>query len=91
MRPSYLAISFDKGIWEPHHLAVAWIKHCIDHLSFANHLHQLKIWIKPYSRGLDYPALGDYEDLYRIIEPLHKCGSLKRVELGFLLNGSTSS
>lgn len=38
MRPSYLTISFDKGIWEPHHLAVAWIKHCIDHLSFANHL-----------------------------------------------------
>ncbi|KAF7440255.1 hypothetical protein PC9H_000599 [Pleurotus ostreatus] len=35
-------------------------------------------------KGLHRAALGDYGGLYRMTEPLHKRGSLKRVELDFL-------
>lgn len=65
---------------------MAWIKNCIDHLPFSKHLRQLNIRIKTYavSQKFAYPTLRDYEDLYRIIEPLHERGALKRVGIEFI-------
>lgn len=87
IRPSRLTIEIYKLNRESYRLVLAWIKDCIDHLPSPNDLRQLTIRIKVYCfhpiKVFDYPTLEDHQELYRVIEPLHRHGVLERVKLEF--------
>ncbi|KAG9226548.1 hypothetical protein CCMSSC00406_0005785 [Pleurotus cornucopiae] len=87
IRPSRLTIEIYKLDRGSYRSVLAWIKDCIDHLPSPNDLRQLTIRIKVYCfhpiKVFDYPTHEDHQELYRVIEPLHRHGVLERVKLEF--------
>ncbi|KAF4579256.1 hypothetical protein EYR36_001066 [Pleurotus pulmonarius] len=87
VRPSRITIDICKSDRGSYRTVLAWIKDCIDHLPSPNDLRQLTIRIKVYCvrplEVFDYPTFEDHQELYRVIEPLHRHGTIERINLQF--------
>ncbi|KAF4585321.1 hypothetical protein EYR40_002158 [Pleurotus pulmonarius] len=82
IRPSSLTINVVQTSMTRPLDIIEWIGKCIDCLQFADHLLELSINIDLQGwGGQDYPNAAHYEALYRIIEPLHKHGALRKVAI----------